>query len=75
MLETKINLVPFGIREAQRELFSIRIWNKGDGSEEIGNYGYEITDDRTLKIEGEFDNFDRSQGALVLLKEILNDVF
>jgi hypothetical protein len=75
MLETKIYMVPFGIREAQRELYSIKIWNKGDGSNEVGNYGYEITDDKTLNITGDFDNFDRSKGALVLLKEILNAVF
>jgi hypothetical protein len=71
MLEIKVNIVPFGIVEAKRELFDIQIWNKGDGSNEIGNYGYKITDNRTLEIKGDFDNFKRKRGSLSLLKEIL----
>lgn len=72
MLETKTYIIPFGIREAKKEIFKIKIWNKGTGSSETGNYGYKITDGKNLKIKGDFDNFDRSKGALILLKEILN---
>jgi hypothetical protein len=71
MLEIKVNIVPFGIKEAKRELFDIKIWNKGDGSNEVGNYGYKITDNKTLEIKGDYDDFDRKRGALSLLKEIL----
>jgi len=73
MLEVKIYMVPFGIREAQRELFSIKIWNKGHGSTDIGDYGYEITGDKDLEIKGDLDKYERKNGALVLLKEILED--
>lgn len=73
MLEVKVYMVPFGIREAQEEISSIRIWNKGNGNIEIGHYGYEITDSKGLKIEGNMDGFSRGEGALNLIKKILND--
>lgn len=73
MLEVKVNLVPFGKRDLEREIGVIKIWNKGTGTERIGNYGYEIVSERGQVVQGDLDGFDRSEGALVLIKEILSE--
>jgi len=75
MIEVKINLVPFGQRNYERQIGFIKLWNDGTGNPETGNYKYEITNDRGLDIKGELKDFPRKEGAFTLIKEILNSQF
>lgn len=73
VLEITLNLVPHGIREAERNIGKITIINTGEGTTEFGNYDYKIEiPSRSVEIEGHCEGFDRSRGAMNLLKAILN---
>jgi len=73
MIEVKINLVPFGNYKQERQIGYIKIWNDDTGGIEVGNYGYEISDDYgRLVLSGEYKGFKRGKGIFLLLKEILD---
>jgi hypothetical protein len=74
MIEVKIDLVPFGIRNAARQIGYIKIVNDGTGNAEIGNYYYEVEDEYFKVIAtGEYKNFHREEGIFSLLEKVLND--
>lgn len=73
MIEVKINIVPFGIREREKQIGYIKLWNDGTGSNKTGNYGYRITNDRGIDIEGGLKGFSREDGVFELLKKVLED--
>lgn len=75
MIEVKINLVPFGQRDYEKQIGFVKLWNDGTGNYEVGNYKYEITNDRGLDIKGELKDFSRREGVLSLIKEILDSHF
>lgn len=75
MLEINVKLVPFGIKDREREIARVTIWNKATGTRDFGNYGYKVVDSEDSEVSGDYDGFDRSKGALKLLHEILNEVF
>lgn len=76
MIEVKINLIPFGMRERERQIGFVKIWNDGTGTLEVGNYKYEIHDDHDeLIMTGEYKGFLRQDKTIFhLMKEILNKV-
>ena len=43
MLNTTIEIWPFGSIEDANQIAHIAIWNEGTGDREFGNYGYAIT--------------------------------
>jgi len=76
MIEVKIDLVPFGIYSSTRQIGFIKIVNDATGNAEIGNYKYELRDDRdNIILSGEYKGFKRAGGIFLLLKEILDDCF
>lgn len=74
MLEIDIKLVPFGIKDRERVIARMTIWNDASGDHETGNYGYKIVTDRDEEYSGEYKNFPRKDGALKLCRNILNQI-
>ena len=76
MIEIDIKLVPFGIRDRERLLGRMTIWNDGTGDYKIGNYGYKIVIDGNEEFSGKYKGFNRmtKHGAMALAKEILNQI-
>jgi len=72
MIEVKINLVPFGMREGERQIGYIKLCNDGTGNTEFGNYRYEISDDSGVVISGSLRGFKRERNIFHLLKEVLD---
>lgn len=74
MIEVKFNLVPFGIREHEKQIGFVKIWNDASGDHKIGNYKYEIHDEHDeFVLKGEYKNFPRlEKNVFHLLQEILN---
>lgn len=64
MLEVKVNICPGGNHKERQELKTIEIINSGNGV-----YHYNISGD----VKGVIKNFDHKNGALGLLKMVLND--
>lgn len=77
MLRVTIELVPYGIEEEAQVIGRMLIANDGTGTVKHSNYAYayNFTDRPDVPAKGLVHRFDRSQGAWVLLKKILNDKF
>lgn len=75
MLEVKIDLVPMGYRSLTRQLGYVKIWNDASGTDEIGNYKYEVKDEHNEIVAiGEYKGFKRlEKNVFQLMQEILND--
>jgi hypothetical protein len=72
MLKVTVALYPYGDAHAKKTLYEIKIGNDLTGTGEKGNYKYTIYNCTTEKAtSGALKNFKRSNGALMLVKEIL----
>lgn len=69
MIEVKINITPFGVRQATREIAYIKIANVG-GDNDIANYISKVVLDGEEK-EIEIKNFKRNRRVFALLYEVL----
>lgn len=75
MLKITIELFPFGSEGDSKVLGTMKIWNKGDGTLDIGNYEYRMLSagNESLKA-GEVNKFPRKKlNAWDLLFRVLYD--
>ena len=76
MLRVTIELVPYGMEALAKTISEICIENvSGDKEANIGNYeiaGYEIEDGKIQEFATEVKSFNRNDGALALVREILS---
>jgi len=73
MLEVKIDLVPYGVRDWTKQIGYVKIWNDATGNHDVGNYGFEVRDeDNTVIRTGEYKGHKREDSVFHLLKDILN---
>lgn len=74
MLEIKIDLVPMGYRSLTRQIGYVKIWNDASGTDDIGNYKYEVKDERDeIVATGEYKGFKRlEKNVFHLMRDILN---
>ena len=77
MLRITIELVPFGVEENKKVIAVSEIWNDGTGTREIGNYQYNIWNDKqkeSLVAYGGVKKFKRLfKGPWSLLKKVLKN--
>ena len=72
MIEVKINIVPYGNRFYEENIYTIQICNDGTGTIDYGNYKYEILGG-IVTPKGKVKHHKRADGVLELLRLVLND--
>ncbi len=72
MLRITIELVPFGYEDMKRTIAGITIINNGTGTNEYGNYEYELVDDRGDSIKGKLKDHERDQSVFKIVQAVLN---
>ena len=77
MIQVSIDLNKFGMGVHIETLCTIRIWNTGIGTVDLGEYGYEIRDkDDSIMVKGDIKNHPRQNTHITkLLQKVLNDAF
>jgi hypothetical protein len=74
MLRVTIELVPFGVEAMSKTIAELCIANTGT-EDNIANYevaGYQVkTDNKIEEFAGQITSYDRNQGALNLVAEVL----
>lgn len=77
MLRATLEIIPFGAESAKETISTIEIVNIGTNANrpDFGNYVFKIKNLSTgTIIENSVHNFDRSRGALALLKTVLDKI-
>ncbi len=77
MLRVTLEIIPFGSESAKETISTIEIVNVGTSPNRpaYGNYAFRIKNLSTgTIIENNVHNFDRSRGALALLKTVLDKI-
>lgn len=74
MIDIKINMTPFGVKEFSKLLGAIHISNDGTGTLTKGNYKYKLVHKGRVYRRGEIKEFPRQKkNVMWLLKMVLED--